>query len=85
MTKWLQVLLKDDEYREVQRAARSCNMSVADWVLQALGIVRRRGRSGSVAKKLEAVRAAARLEYPTANIDAMLAEIESEYRPETNL
>jgi hypothetical protein len=30
MTKRLQVLLKDDEYREVQCVARSRNMSVAD-------------------------------------------------------
>ena len=43
-------------------------------------MVCRRGPSGSVAKKLEAVRVAARLEFPTADIDAMLTEIESGYR-----
>jgi hypothetical protein len=59
-------------------------MSVADWVRQALGIVRRKGPSGSVAKKLEAVRVAARLEFPTADIVAMLTEIESGYHTETN-
>jgi hypothetical protein len=84
MTKRLQVFLRDTEYREVQRAARSCSMSVADWVRQALGIVRRGGPSGSVAKKLEAVRVAARLEFPTADIDAMLTEIESEHRTDPN-
>jgi hypothetical protein len=84
MTKRLQLLLKDTEYREIQRAARSRNMSVADWIRQALGIIRREGPSGSVAKKIEAIRVAARLEYPTAGVDAMLSEIESGYRPESN-
>jgi hypothetical protein len=55
-------------------------MSVVDWVRQALGIVHRKGPSGSVAKKLEAVRVAALLEFPTAEIDDMLTEIESGYR-----
>ena len=35
-------------------------------------------------KKLEAIRAAARLEYPTADIDRMLAEIERGYGMGTN-
>ena len=84
MTKRLQVLLKHTEYQDLRRAARSRNMSVADWVREALGILRRRGPSGSVAKKLEAIRVAARLAYPTADADAMVAEIESGYRDETN-
>jgi hypothetical protein len=84
MSKRLQVLLKDPEYREIQRAARSRNMSVAEWVRQALSLVRRSEPSGSVGKKLEAIRTAARLEYPTADIDRMLAEIERGYRDGTN-
>jgi len=73
------------EYQEIRRMARSCNMSVANWVRQALGIVRPKGPSGSVPKKLEAIRAAARLEFPTADIGAMLTQIESGYRAGTNL
>lgn len=84
MSKRLQVWLTDTEYQEIQRAARLCNMSVADWVRQALGIVRRKSPSGGVARKLAAIRLAARLEFPTANIDSMRAEIESGYRTETN-
>jgi hypothetical protein len=84
MSKRLQVLLKDPEYREIQRAARSRNMSVAEWVRQALSLVRRSEPSGRVGKKLEAIRTAARLEYPTAEIDRMLAEIERGYRAGTN-
>ena len=83
MTKRLQVVLTNIEYGEVQRAARSHNMSVAAWVRQALGIVRRRGPSDFVAQKLEAIRVAVRLKYPTADIDTVQAEIESGYRAET--
>ena len=84
MSKRLQVILKDPEYLEIQRAARSRNMSVAEWVRQALLLVRRSEPSGKVGKKLEVIRAAARLEYPTADIDHMLAEIERGYRTVTN-
>jgi hypothetical protein len=41
--------------------------------------IRRSEPSGSVGKKLQTIRAAARLEYPTADIDRMLAEIERGY------
>jgi hypothetical protein len=83
MSKRLQVLLKEPEYREIQRAARSRNMTVAEWVRQALSLVRRNEPSGNIGKKLEAIRAATRLEYPTADIDRMLAEIERGYRAGT--
>ena len=84
MSKRLQVILKDPEYREIQRAARSRDLSVAEWVRQALSLVRRSEPSGSVGKKLDAIRAAARFEYPTADIDRMLAEIERGYTMRTN-
>ena len=79
MSKRLQVILKDPEYREVQRAARSRGLSVAEWVRLALTSARQGEPSGDVAKKLQAVRAAARLEYPTADIQGILAEIELGY------
>jgi hypothetical protein len=75
MSKRLQVLLKDPEYREIRQAARARNMSVAEWVRQALSLVRRSEPSGSAGKKIEAIRAAARFEYPTVDIDQMLAKI----------
>jgi hypothetical protein len=84
MSKRLQVLLKDPEYREIRQAARARNMSVAEWVRQALSLVRRSEPSGSASKKIEAIRAAARFEYPTADIDQMLAEIERGYGVDAN-
>jgi hypothetical protein len=77
MAKRLQVILKDPEYREIKRAARSRQMSIAEWVRQALDLAQRREPVGKVGKKLEVIRAAARCGYPTADIDRMLAEIDS--------
>lgn len=79
MAKRLQVILQDPEYREVQRAAKSRHMTIAEWVRQALEFARRREPVGSVSKKLDAIRAAAKHSYPTADIDTMLAEIEAGY------
>jgi hypothetical protein len=84
MSKRLQVLLNEPEYRDIQRAARSRNMSVAEWVRQALSLVRRSEPSNNQGKKLEVIRAAARRQYPTADIDRMLAEIERGYGVDTN-
>lgn len=79
MSKRLQVILKDPEYREIQRAARSRHMSIAEWVRQALDLARRREPVGSTGKKLETVRRAAQCQYPTGDIDKMLSEIEAGY------
>ncbi len=79
MAKRLQVILKDSDYREIQRAARSRHMSVAEWVRQALVLERQRESVGGVGKKLEVIRGAARWDYPTGDIDGILVEIERGY------
>ena len=79
MTKRLQVILQDPEYREVQRAARSRSMSIAEWVRQALALARRGEPQGDFEKKLQVVRAAAKHEFPTGDIDTILEEIEQGY------
>ncbi len=79
MAKRLQVILKDPEYREIQRMARSRHLSIAEWVRQALDLARRREPVGSLGKKLEVIRAAARYDYPVSDIDGLLAEIERGY------
>ncbi|HEX8815691.1 MAG TPA: hypothetical protein VF753_09335 [Terriglobales bacterium] len=79
MAKRLQVIMQDPDYREIQRIARLRRMSTAEWVRQALELARRREPTRSVEKKLEAIRAAARHQGPTADIDQMLAEIEKGY------
>ncbi len=79
MTKRLQVLLKDPDYREIRRAARSRRMSIAEWVRHALDAARRGHSAEGFDKKLEAIRAAAEHEFPVSGIGEMLAEIERGY------
>jgi hypothetical protein len=80
MAKRLQVILQDPEYREIQKMARSRRMSLAEWVRQALELARRREPLGTAGKKLEVIRAAAQHDYPTGDIDTMLADIEKGYK-----
>ncbi len=82
MSKRLQVIVKDPEYREIQRAASLRHMSIAEWVRQALELARRREPLSGAGKKLESIRAAAKHEYPAGDIETMLAEIESGYGTE---
>ena len=80
MTKRLQVLIDDPEYREIQRAARARRLTIAEWVRQALRAARKQQPTGDLARKFRAVRAAARHAFPSADIDQMLEEIERGYR-----
>ncbi len=82
MSKRLQVLFDEDELEEIQAVAQRNRMTVAEWVRQALRDARRRETLCGVKEKLEAVRVAALHEAPVAEIDQMLAEIESGFAVE---
>ncbi|HEX5049632.1 MAG TPA: antitoxin [Gammaproteobacteria bacterium] len=73
------MILQDSEYREVQRIARAKHMTIAEWVRQALAAARRYEPLGDAGKKLDVIREAARQEYPTADVDEMLGQIERGY------
>jgi len=79
MTKRLQVLLDDEELAEIQAAARRHRQTTAAWVRKALRAARRDPEPADIDRKLEAIRAAARHQGPTADIDEMLAQIERGY------
>lgn len=79
MSKRLQVLLDEDEFDALREAARRRRLTVSEWARQALRDARAREPQGSVDTKLAAVRTAVRHEGPTADIDAVLAEIERGY------
>lgn len=79
MTKRLQVLLDEAELRDIKRLARAQHLTVAEWVRGALRAARRRQPLGDASRKLELVRAASQHAFPTADIDAMLGEIERGY------
>ena len=80
MSKRLHVLFDDEEYLELQAAARRSRMTVAEWVRQALRRTRH-DHPATVEAKLAAVAEAARHEFPTADIDLMLREVEAGHRP----
>ena len=76
MVKRLQVLLDEDEYREIQGVARRQRMTLAEWVRQALR--RAMGdQPGTVDAKLRAIADASRHSHPTADIEVMLQEIDA--------
>ena len=68
----LQVLPDEDESRENQGVAPRQRVIVAAGVRQA-----RRKHSGTVDAKLRAIAEASRHEFPTADIEVMLREIEA--------
>ena len=67
--------MDEEEYREIQGVARRQRVTVAEWVRQALRKARE-DDSGTVEAKLRAVAEASRHQFPTADIDVMLDEIE---------
>jgi hypothetical protein len=79
MAKRLQVIIKDAEYREIQRAARARHLSIAEWVRQALSMARRREPTVDSGKKLAVIRASMRHSFPSGDIAQMLAEVERGY------
>lgn len=79
MSKRLQVLLDEAELRDLQAVASRQGMALSEWVRRALREARRREPQGDIDSKLRVVRAAVRHQGPTADIDQMLAEIESGY------
>ncbi len=83
MSKRLQVILDDKEMRAIQRTAKRQQMTVAEWVRQTLRTARWHVPLTDTKKKLGAVRAAIRHEFPTGDIDRMLQEIDQGYQTNT--
>jgi hypothetical protein len=79
MSKRLQVLLDEPEFREIQRAARAKRLTVAEWVRGALRDARRKEPRGNVADKIAVIRRAARHSFPSGDVEQMLGEIEKGY------
>ena len=80
MSKRLQVILDDKEMRDIQRTAKRQQVTVAEWVRQALRAAQRQVPLTDTKKKLGVVRAATRYEFPTGDVDQMLREIDQGYQ-----
>ena len=79
MSKRLQVIFDDDEFRELQRSAKRSRMTVSAWVRQSLRDLQRREPVDDVEKKLRAVRESTRHAYAAPDIEQMLEETERGY------
>ena len=72
MSKRLQFVLPDAEMREIREIAAQKRMTVAEWVRQALRTACKNTPRGEANKKIKHIRAAARHNFPIADIDEML-------------
>jgi predicted 2-oxoglutarate/Fe(II)-dependent dioxygenase YbiX len=79
MSKRLQVILDDDEMKEIAALARTRKMTISGWVRTALREARSRYPHIAGDRKIQVVRAAIKHGFPTSDMDKMLAEIESGY------
>jgi transposase-like protein len=75
--------LDEQEWAEVAAIADRHGQTVSAWVRQALRAARRHESTRSNVARLQAVRLAVRHDFPTADMDQMLAEIEAGYGSET--
>ena len=79
MSRRLQVVLSEPEWRELQKAARAQRLTVAEWVRQALRTARRGAASSSADGKLAAIRTAVRYSFPSGSVEQMNEEIAGGY------
>jgi len=79
MSTRLQVLLDEEELQAMREYALEQGLTLSEWVRQALRKTMQLRSGDDVDSKLECVRSAVRHEFPTADIDEMLSEIEEGY------
>jgi hypothetical protein len=83
VSKRLQVVVDDAELGRFQDAATRRGLTLSEWVRQVLREAESSAAIGDPRRKLEAIRMAARLEFPVADIETMLDEIERGYAQDT--
>lgn len=79
MSKRLQVLLDESEFREIHEAAKRQRMTLAEWVRQSLRAAILATPRNDARKKLAVVKSAIKHSFPVADIDVMLADVERGY------
>jgi hypothetical protein len=79
MSKRLQVLLSDKEYARVQRLAKRHNQTLGGFVRELLRSVAIERSADDASEKLKVIEKAAKYSFPIADLDVLLAEIESAY------
>lgn len=83
MSRRLQVEVDNREFEQIEKLARRQRMSVDDWVLKVLREAHRnqpqRSTGEETESKLALLDRAMEYEFPTADIDQMLAEVQRGY------
>jgi hypothetical protein len=77
MSKRLQIVMPDDEYRAVARAAKIRKKPIAQLVRESLRKTLAEERERPVDERIAAVLRFARFSGPTGDIDEILADIEA--------
>lgn len=72
----MQVLLDAEEWEQLQQIARRHHTTVSDWVRRTLRHAREREPGADLDTKVRAIRTAVHHEFPTADIEQMLEEID---------
>lgn len=75
MKRRLQILVEETEFESIHRAAEREGLTMSEWARKALRQAGRDHAHGDVARKLASVRSAVVHDFPTAEIDEMLAQI----------
>jgi len=79
MSKRLQVVVDDAELDRYRRVAGELGLSLGAWVRGVLRRAEQQVALGDGEEKLDAIRSAARHEFPAPGVEQMLAEIERGY------
>ena len=80
MSKRLQVLLSDQEYKKLAQHAKLESLPLGTWVRSVLRRVTESNSSKSIDDKLKVLHRAQNINAPTASITEMIREIEDGYR-----
>lgn len=76
MSTRLQIVMSEAEVASLRQVARRAGLTVSEWARRALRAARSAQAVPSPASKLEALERALSCNYPTGDIDEMLADIE---------
>lgn len=79
MSKRLQVLIDEKEYRLFQKTARTSGLNLGEWVRESLRKVVQSLSTTSPETKLRNLRRASHSQYPSGEINDILSQIETGY------
>jgi hypothetical protein len=75
----LQVILENEEMKEIKKLAEQEKMTVSAWVRRAIAHEKRERPTLIAHKKIDVIRKASQYNFPSGDIDTITAEIESGY------